>query len=80
VRAANILGLINNKTITWSRQNLKGISFNQNTLQANLPYSDNYFDIIYGISIFTHLSQQMHYDWYNELERILKPNGIIFFD
>jgi len=68
----------NNKTITWCVQNLKGISFNQNTLQATLPYSDNYFDIIYGISIFTHLSQQMHYDWYNELERILKPNGIMF--
>lgn len=68
----------NNKTIDWCRQNLKGISFNQNTLQASLPYSDNYFDVIYGISIFTHLSEQMHYDWYNELLRTLKPNGIMF--
>jgi ubiquinone/menaquinone biosynthesis C-methylase UbiE len=68
----------NNKTITWCRQNLKGISFNQNTLKETLPYSENYFDIIYGISIFTHLSEQLHYEWYNELFRILKPNGIMF--
>jgi len=42
-----------------------------------LPYNDNYIDVIFGISIFTHLSEQLHYDWYNELYRILKPNGII---
>lgn len=69
----------NSKTITWCHQNLKGISFNQNTLKATLPYSDEFFDIIYGISVFTHLSEQMHYEWYNELFRILKPKGIMFF-
>ena len=68
----------NKKSIAWCRQNLKGISFNQNSLKASLPYDDDYFDIIYGISIFTHLSEQMHYEWYNELYRILRPNGIMF--
>jgi len=57
---------------------LPDIRFNNNTLKADLPYSDNFFDIIYGISIFTHLSEQLHYDWYNELYRVLRPNGIIF--
>lgn len=67
----------NKKSIDWCAKNLPGISFNCNTSAATLPYVDNFFDIIYGISIFTHLSEQMHYDWYNELFRILKPNGII---
>ena len=68
----------NKTTIEWCSQNLKGIHFNQNTLEANLPYADDFFDVIYGISIFTHLSEHLHYDWYNELKRILKPNGIMF--
>ncbi len=68
----------NKKTIQWCSTNLLGISFNLNTLDANLPYPDNFFDVIYGISIFTHLSENMHYQWFNELNRILKPGGILF--
>ena len=68
----------NNKTIDWCTKSLPGIIFNRNILEAKLPYPDNFFDVIYGISIFTHLSEQMHYDWFNELHRILKPEGIIF--
>lgn len=67
----------NPKTVDWCRENLKGIHFNQNSIEAKLPYDDNSFDVIYGISIFTHLSKQMHYDWYKELLRVLKPNGIM---
>lgn len=68
----------NSKSIDWCSKNLPGIKFNLNTLEPILPYPDNYFDIIYGLSIFTHLSEKMHYGWYNELFRVLKPNGIIF--
>ena len=67
----------NRKSIDWCSQNLSGISFNKNQLTAQLPYDDNHMDIIYGISIFTHLSEQMHYDWFNELHRVLKPGGIM---
>lgn len=67
----------NKQTINWCSKNLPGIHFNCNDLEAKLPYPDNFFDAIYGISIFTHLSEQMHYDWYNELYRIVKPNGIM---
>lgn len=68
----------NKQTIDWCSKNLTKIDFNCNSLEAKLPYADNFFDAIYGISIFTHLSKQLHYDWYNELHRILKPNGILF--
>lgn len=68
----------NAQTIDWCSKNLPGIHFNNNTLEAKLPYADDFFDIIYGISIFTHLSEQMHFGWYAELFRILKPGGIMF--
>lgn len=68
----------NARSIAWCKENLSGIDFNNNSLEASLPYEDNFFDIIYGISIFTHFSAQLHYDWYNELYRVLKPGGILF--
>src|SRR5690554_720032 len=69
----------NKKSIEWCAQNLPSISFNNNRLNAVLPYADNFFDIIYGLSVFTHLSEPMHFHWYNELRRILKPDGIFLF-
>lgn len=68
----------NEQSIAWCSKNLPDINFNKNTLDAKLPYQDNLMDIIYGISIFTHLSEQMHYDWFNELHRVLKPGGILY--
>ncbi len=68
----------NEKSIEWCSKNLPGIEFNRNSLEADLPYNDNFFDVIYGISIFTHLSKQLHFDWFNELLRVLKPGGIMF--
>ncbi len=68
----------NQQTIEWCLKNIPGIHFNNNSLEAKLPYPDNFFDVIYGISIFTHLSESMHYEWYNELCRVLKTGGIMF--
>jgi ubiquinone/menaquinone biosynthesis C-methylase UbiE len=68
----------NEKTIKWCSENLANIHFNNNTLNAKLPYPENFFGVIYGISIFTHLSEPMHAAWYNELYRVLKPGGILY--
>jgi SAM-dependent methyltransferase len=67
----------NKLSIDWCSKNLPDIKFNNNSVEAELPYSNNFFDIIYGISIFTHLPEQLLHDWYIELLRILKPNGIM---
>ncbi len=67
----------NSKSIEWCRKNLKGISFYRNSLSPPMTYDDNSFDIILGLSIFTHLSEEMHNFWFNELLRIIRINGII---
>ena len=66
------------KSIEWCRKNLPGIDFQSNVLEAKLNYKDSFFDVIYGISIFTHLSEKMHFEWSLELYRIIKPGGILF--
>jgi len=68
----------NSKTIEWCKENIPGIKFSKNNLQPPLEFEGNFFDIIYATSVFTHLSEEMHYAWFVELKRILKKNGIIF--
>lgn len=67
----------NPETIAWNRKNIKDVDFNLNTLDAILPYEDSFFDFVYGISIFTHLSERMHFEWRNEISRIIKKEGIL---
>lgn len=67
----------NEKTIHWCQKNINGVEFSQNGLHPPTRYVDNSFDFIYGISIFTHLSEVNHKAWYDELIRICKPGGVI---
>ncbi len=69
----------NKKYIRWCNSNIPDISFSVNQLQPPLQFDKNYFDIVYGISTFTHLSKEMHFAWFDELMRIIKPKGILFF-
>lgn len=68
----------NEKYIKWCTRNLPSMIFGTNNLGPPLKFEDEFFDIVYGISIFTHLSEKMHYAWFNELIRVTKTGGILF--
>lgn len=67
----------NPETVAWCRQNLTGISVDQNGLRPPFPYEAESFDAVYCISVFTHLSEAMHFAWIEEIRRVLKPGGIL---
>jgi len=67
----------NDKYVRWCTENIPEVTFRQNNLTPPLPFEDNSFNVIYGISIFTHLSEKMHYAWFDELIRVLKTGGIL---
>lgn len=69
----------NDKSIKWCKENLKGIDFSNNDLTPPLSFKDNTFNIIIGLSIFTHLSEKMHNAWFNELIRVADQDAIILF-
>jgi ubiquinone/menaquinone biosynthesis C-methylase UbiE len=69
----------NGKTINWCIKNIENVRFSKNNLEPPLPHEPEMFDCVYAISVFTHLSEKMHYAWIEELFRILKPNGILIF-
>ena len=60
--------------VSWCNANLPG-SYSASTLAPPLPYADETFDIIYGISVFTHLRANWESAWLAELRRVLRPGG-----
>ncbi len=67
----------NKNTIQWCSDNIKKITFKTNEINPPLKFEQNFFDVIYGISIFTHLSEINHQNWINELHRVTKPGGVV---
>jgi ubiquinone/menaquinone biosynthesis C-methylase UbiE len=41
--------------------------------KENLPYPDNYFDVVFSKSVIEHISNTEHY--VNEMKRVLKKGG-----
>ena len=68
---------INRKSVEWCRANLPSIRFAENGAEPPLPFEAGSFDCIIARSVFTHLSEPMHYAWRDELLRVLKPRGLI---
>jgi 2-polyprenyl-3-methyl-5-hydroxy-6-metoxy-1,4-benzoquinol methylase len=68
---------INKKMIDWDHQNIKDVHFS--VINSNTPtaYPANYFDLVYGISVYTHLSSNLQEEWLVELHRMIKPAGIL---
>lgn len=67
----------NKKTINWCAKNVSNVTFVINGLEPPLTYESNMFDVVVSISIFTHLSEQNHNKWIQELYRIIKNDGIL---
>jgi ubiquinone/menaquinone biosynthesis C-methylase UbiE len=68
---------IDHEAIQWCLQHLSEAAFHVNGRLPPLSYSSSSFDVIYCFSVFTHLNEAMQDAWLAELQRILKPNGIL---
>jgi SAM-dependent methyltransferase len=61
----------------WCAQHLAFADFEVNTLEPPLPYEDDRFDLVYSISIFTHLDEALQRPWIEELARVVRPGGLV---
>jgi ubiquinone/menaquinone biosynthesis C-methylase UbiE len=69
---------IDTEAIEWCRSKyFKAAEFSLNTETPPTQYEDNLFDLIYGVSVFTHLPEVMQHGWLKELQRIAKPGGYV---
>ena len=67
----------NKETISWCIENIPECKFILNSLYPPLSLDSDFFDFIYSISVFTHLSESVSLQWIAELFRITKPGGIL---
>ena len=64
--------------ISWCQQHLGSpFLFFTTTTSPHLPFEDNYFDLIYCGSVFTHISDLAD-AWLLELRRVLRKGGYAF--
>ena len=65
----------NPNLVNWCRTHLPFGRFATNNLAPPLPHASASFDLIYALSVFTHLPQPLQKQWSNEMRRVLRPTG-----
>ncbi|MCX6006647.1 MAG: class I SAM-dependent methyltransferase, partial [Chloroflexi bacterium] len=69
---------IDGEAIDWLKHNYA--KFGIFAVVPHIPptlFSDGMFDFVYGISVFTHLPEDIQFHWLQELNRITKPKGYL---
>jgi SAM-dependent methyltransferase len=69
---------IDGEAIAWCKANLADFgAFIRNGAEPPLPLADSSVDLVYSISVFTHLPEKMQFQWLTELHRVVKPGGLL---
>jgi SAM-dependent methyltransferase len=76
-RAGALTGCdIDHDNVRWCTEHLAG-RFVDSNIVPPLPFDDGEFDLVYGISVFTHLREPLQFEWLQELARITRSNGYL---
>lgn len=68
---------INAEMIRWNKAHYHHIDFTTIDHVPPMDYDSLFFDLVYGLSIFTHIEATMQTEWLQELYRLLNKNGIL---
>ena len=63
--------------VDWCRRHLPFARFEENGLEPPLVFDDESFDLVYALSVFTHLTADLQLAWRDELRRVLRPGGFL---
>ena len=67
----------NRELVAWCRRNLPFARYEQNRLESGLPFADGEFDLVYALSVFTHLDRDLQLPWMEELGRVARGGALI---
>ncbi len=60
--------------VRWCSTNLPG-RYESILLRESTQFAGGEFDVIYGVSVFTHLREDLQNHWLAEIRRLLRPGG-----
>ena len=67
---------VSRPAVDWCRDNLPFASFEVNGLEPPLAFEGASFDLVYALSVFTHLPEELQLAWRDEVLRVLRPGGL----
>ena len=68
---------IDAELVDWCRKEIPGVDWKTNGFMPPTTYADGAFDLVYAISVFTHLDEDYQNAWLAELQRITRPGAIL---
>lgn len=76
--SARVFGTdIDRQALEWCGKNLPSIAWSVNAGLPPTGFAAQSFDLVYAISVFSHLDEDFQFYWLNELRRITRPGGIV---
>jgi SAM-dependent methyltransferase len=67
----------NEDAIAWAREHLPGTAFHVSPDQPPLGFPDAHFDLVYAVSVWSHLSEAAAARWLDEMRRVIRPGGAL---
>ena len=69
---------IDAEAVQWCREHYASLAtFETNGALPPLRYGDDSFDLVYCVSVFTHLPEELQFRWLEELNRVVTPDGYL---
>ena len=69
----------NSDAIAWVQQNVPGLSAIENDMIPPWDVAPASQDVVYAVSIFTHLAEDTQNAWVRQIAQTLRPGGLFLF-
>ncbi len=70
---------INAAMIQWNAANISNVHFQQIDYCPPTSFNNNQFDLVFALSVFTHIEIEFQSGWLAEMHRIMSDKGIFLF-
>jgi SAM-dependent methyltransferase len=70
---------VNRNAVTWCQENFGKDHFKISNYTPGLDFPDSKFDLVYAVSIFTHLKTEVVVQWFTEFRRVITSGGYLIF-